>query len=204
MTKKDFRISEKMGRSRRLKITYSLQRQHKSFFFLTNFLWYKRDIRNKYINYCRLKRQSFSVMTKTVCQVFIKCVFVTNRVIRCFSSSRLSGRIQYLFPPLFNGEIIERQVFSKKQTPLKTRCVVCIQDFTEIGCVLQFSSRNTDQTSKQRQGKKKARYHLPADRKMCSCEKIMCGMGTGSISGDMLQKNKQKTGGRGLVYIFQW
>lgn len=30
----------------------------------------------------------------------------------------------------------------------------------------------------------------------------MCGMGTGSISGDMLQKNKQKTGGRGLVYIY--
>lgn len=56
---------------------------------------------------------------------------------------------------MFNGEIIERQVFSKKQTPLKTRCVVCIQDFTEIGCVLQFSSRNTDQTSKQRQGKKR-------------------------------------------------
>lgn len=79
--------------------------------------------------------------------------------------------------------------------------MVCIQDFTEIGYVLQFSSRNTDQTSKQRQGKKKARYHLPADRKMCICEKIMCGMGTGSISGDMLQKTNRKLG-EGDWYIY--
>lgn len=87
--------------------------------------------------------------------------------------------------------------FLKKQTPLKTRCVVCIQDFTEIGCVLQFSSRNTDQTSKQRQG-----ITCQPIGKCVAVKRSCCGMGTGSISGGYVAKQQTENWGKRTgIYI---